>query len=115
MWIRTTDCKESVHLTKPLFCSYIEGEDVEEFYFDEKMAEALENDGFLTEMWDNFNAMFDWGDCDFFPAEKCVMLKGWIEKRMSKPTNDDLKEFYTVLLQYSERAIQNDTGISFDF
>lgn len=40
---------------------YVDGEPSVEYYFDENTAQALEDDGFLTEMWDKFDAMFDWG------------------------------------------------------
>lgn len=30
---------------------YVDGEPSVEYYFDEKTAQALEDDGFLTEMW----------------------------------------------------------------
>ncbi|CCK85650.1 Protein of unknown function [Lactobacillus equicursoris DSM 19284 = JCM 14600 = CIP 110162] len=40
---------------------YVDGQPTANYYFDEKTAQALEDDGFLTEMWDKFDAMFDWG------------------------------------------------------
>lgn len=51
MWIRVTTEKKAVHLLQPLSYSYIEGDAVEEYYFDDETAIALEEDGFLIDMW----------------------------------------------------------------
>ena len=118
MWIRVAIEKSSVHLINnngSYSMSYIEGNDIEEYYFDENIAELLENDGFLTEMWDKLDALFDWGDCDFFLPEKCIVLREWLKKRLEKNCNNDILEIYEIMLDYANKAIENDTGISFDF
>ena len=113
MWIRIALDKDSVKGT-PNGYLWASG-NVEEYYFDQAIANALETDGFLTEMWDKLDALFDWGDCDFFLPEKCILLKEWLENRLSQDVNSTLKPVYETMLDYANKALENDTGISFDF
>lgn len=115
MWIRTTTNKMSLHLNSKIAYSYIEGEGEEEYYFDEAIAEALEEDGFLLDMWRQLDALFDWGDCDFFLPDKCRLFKEWLEQRLAREVSDILRPVYSVMLDYANKAIEYDTGISFDF
>lgn len=59
--------------------------------------------------------MFDWGDCDFFIPEKCIQFRAWLESRLSNDVSSTIKPVYEIMLDYANRAIANDTGISFDF
>ena len=113
MWIRTTEDKKCIQRHDGYV--YIDGDNTEEFYFDEKTAQHLEDDGFLLEMWKKFDALFDWGDCDFFEPEKCEKLKGWLKERLKKNLPPDVREVYKILLDYAEKAVKYDTGIDFDF
>lgn len=88
---------------------------IKEYYFNQEIANALEIDGFLSEMWNNLDALFDWGDCDFFKPEKCHLLKTWLEKRLSTELNPLIKPVYETMLDFANIAIQNNTGIAFDF
>ncbi len=115
MYLRVALNKESVHYNNPIAYSYIDGPNSEEYYFDQTVADALEKDGFLTEMWDRLDALFDWGDCDFFLPDKCLVFKTWLESRLQKEVNSDIRPVYEVMLDYAEKAIANNTGISFDF
>lgn len=115
MWIRTATNKSAVHLNSKVAYSYIDGVGEEEFYFDEDIAAALEQDGFLTDMWTQMDALFDWGDCDFFLPDKCRLFKIWLEQRLARGVSDTLRPIYTVMLDYADKAIKYDTGISFDF
>lgn len=115
MWIRVATKKGSVHLAQPIAYSYIEGEGTEEYYFGETVAEALEQDGFLEEMWRHFDAVFDWGDCDFFLPEKCKLLQEWLEQRLSKDTSKTLQPVYGAMLDFAKKASEYGTGMSFDF
>lgn len=115
MWIRTATDKNAVHLAAPLAFSYIEGSGTLEYYFDEETAQILEQAGFLSEMWNKFDAVFDWGDCDFFLPDKCKLLKEWLQQQLSKDIPKTLKSIYTIMLNYTETAIRYNTGISFDF
>lgn len=115
MWLRVALDKDSVHYNTPICCSYVEGPGSEEYYFDVKTAAALEADGFLIAMWDELDALFDWGDCDFFLPDKCVKFSEWLTNRLRHDADPVLKKVYTVMLDYSNKAIANNTGISFDF
>ncbi len=66
-------------------------------------------------MWEKLDAMFDWGDCDFFIPEKCIQFRAWLESRLSNDVSSTIKPVYEIMLDYANRAIANDTGISFDF
>ena len=115
MWIRVALDKESIHYYDPIGYSSVTGENCEEYYFDKSVAEALEADGFLTEMWNKLDALFDWGDCDFFLPNKCKIFEKWLEERLQRDANPVIKPVYEVMLDYAKKAILYDTGISFDF
>ena len=115
MWIRVALNKNDVHCGSSQEYTYVDGEHIKEFYFDDKIAKELENDGFLSEMWSNLGALFDWGDCDYFPPERCEKLKAWLEQRLKRPVSNQLKGMYDAMLKLADLAIQCDTGMSFDF
>lgn len=115
MWIRVAMDKNAVHYGSSLEYTYVEGENVKEFYFDSEIAKELETDGFLSEMWSKLDALFDWGDCDFFPPEKCLKFKEWLEQRLKRPTSSRLKQVYDAMLELADLAIKCNTGMSFDF
>ena len=115
MWLRVALNADSVHYTDPIGYSYVDGPNSDEYYFDQIVADALEKDGFLTERWDKLDALFDWGDCDFFMPDKCMIFKAWLETRLQKEVNPIIRPVYEVMLDYAEKAITFDTGISFDF
>lgn len=116
MWIRVALDKDSVHYNQdnPRF-SYVDGSNMEEFFFNEQAARLLEQDGFLADMWNDVDAMFDWGDVDFFYPDKCMKLKDWLEKRLSGKLNDTVRDVYIKMLDYADKAIEHKTGIAFDF
>lgn len=115
MWLRVALNTDSVHYNSPIGYSYVDGPNSEEYYFGQNVADALEADGFLTEMWEKLDALFDWGDCDFFLPDKCIKFRTWIENRLSGEVNPTIKTVYDVMLDYANKAIANNTGISFDF
>lgn len=115
MWIRVALNKSAIHYGNSPEYTYVDGKNIKEFFFDDDIAKRLEEDAFLTEMWDKLDAMFDWGDCDFFPPEKCKAFKKWLEKRLTKPIDNFLKPVYEAMLDLANLAIKHDTGISFDF
>lgn len=94
---------------------WVDGAAKEEFFIDDETAEALERDGFLTDMWDRFDAVFDWGDCDFFPPEKCQKMQTWLLGRLDKNLPMNVRNVYENLLDYSKKAVLAGTGIYFDF
>jgi hypothetical protein len=93
----------------------VDGEHVERYYFEQNVADALEADGFLVEMWGKFDALFDWGDCDFFFPDKCERLIPWLQNRLSKGVNDIIRPVYETMLDYAKKAVKYQTGIYFDF
>lgn len=115
MWIRVATNKNSVHIKNPISYSYIDGPNIKEYYFDEEKGKELEEAGFLNEMWEKFDAMFDWGDCDFFAPDKCELLKVWLENQLEGTAPKNVKSVYKIMLEYAEIAIKCDTGIYFDF
>ncbi len=115
MWIRVALDEKAVRYGSSPEYTYVDGENIKEFYFDDETARELETDGFLAEMWSELDALFDWGDCDFFPPEKCLKFKEWLEKRLHRPTSDRLKQVYDAMLKLADLALKCNTGISFDF
>lgn len=114
MWIRVATSPDSVRVGQG-GNKYIEGQHVEEYYFDESVAEALDTDCFLPEMWKQFDALFDWGDCDFFEPDKCQKLLVWTRNKLKEDVPSKARSVYEALLQFAEIAICNNTGIYFDF
>lgn len=115
MWLRVVISKYSVHYNDHSGYSYIDGQSSEEYYFDKKVANALENDGFLIEMWDELEIPLEWGDCEFLPPDKCMRLKTWLETHLQKEVDPIISAVYKVMFDYVGKAILYDTGISFDF
>ncbi len=115
MWVRVALDKDAVHYSSSPEYTYVDGENIKEFYFDDEIAKELEKDGFLSEMWSKLDALFDWGDCDYFPAEKCIKFKEWLEQRLKCPASSQLKQVYDAMLKLADLAIKCNTGMSFDF
>ncbi len=88
---------------------------MEELFFDEDVSDKLEADGFLIAMWKECDALFDWGDCDFFYPDKCVKMIRWLKQKLSGDIEEDLRQVYEKMLEYAEKAIEHDTGLYFDF
>ena len=44
-----------------------------------------------------------------------MVFKTWLEARLQKEVNPVIRPVYEVMLDYAEKAITFDTGISFDF
>ena len=115
MWVRVALDRNALHYGNRSEYTYVDGENIREFYFDEETAKELETDGFLSEMWSNLDALFDWGDCDFFSPERCKRFKEWLVQRLKHPTSNRLKQVYDTMLELADLAIKCDTGLSFDF
>lgn len=115
MWIRVALDKKDVHQGSSSEYTYVDGKNVKQFYFNNDIAQELEKDGFLLEMWSKLDALFDWGDCDYFFPEKCKKFKEWLERRLARPVSNQLKQVYENMLDLSDLAIKYDTGMSFDF
>lgn len=114
MWMRVALDRNSLVFENSQF-AHVDGPHMEEYYFDENVAMILENDGFLLEMWKKLDAMFDWYDCDFFNYEKCIKFRNWLEERLRKEVDKNIKPVYVTMLDYAKKAINANTGIYFDF
>ena len=84
-------------------------------FFDDDMIPLLEDDRFLYDMWTKFDALFDWGDWDYFPPEKCIGFKQWLEERLKKDLDAKLTDLYSQMLSIADTAIEYETGIFFNF
>lgn len=115
MWIRVAVDSNAVHHGSSPEYTYVDGENIKEFYFDDEDAKELEKDGFLSEMWSKLDALFDWGDCDYFSVGRCLKFKEWLEQRLKRPTSSRLRKVYCTMLKLADLAIKYNTGISFDF
>ena len=115
MWIRVALDRNAIHTGGRSEYTYVDGENIKEFYFDEETAKELETDGFLSEMWSKLDALFDWGDYDFFSPERCLKFRNWLEQRLKCPTSSRLKQVYDTMWEMANLAIEYNTGISFDF
>jgi hypothetical protein len=114
MWIRVATKQDSVKYDMyGIPC--VTGDHVERYYFEQDVADALEADDFLIEMWEEFDALFDWGDCDFFFPDKCERLIPWLENRLNRGVNDTIRPVYETMLDYAQKAVKYNTGIDFDF
>lgn len=56
------------------------------------------------------DTLFDIGDVDFIPADKCVGLSRWLELRQES-CRGRLHQLYGILYSYAQRAIDLDTGV----
>lgn len=115
MWIRVAMNDEAIHKNTVQNLTYIDGGKYKEYYFGDEIAKKLEEDHFLTEMWTELDALFDWGDCDFFYPERCKKFKIWLTTKLENEMDSDLKQIYEVMLEYANIAVEKETGICFDF
>lgn len=115
MWLHVALNPTAVKCDPEYPIPYVDGEPSDNYFFDEKVAQALEKDGFLSEMWHKFDATFDWGDYDYFDYKKCITFRQWLIERLKSPTNTIVKPVYDTMLDYANKAIKYHTGIGFDF
>ena len=57
------------------------------------------------------NALLDFGDVEYFNAEKCGKLSEWIRERLEQPVSARYREILETLMNYCERAIALNTGV----
>ena len=60
------------------------------------------------------NALLDYGEADYFDASKCILLKSWIEERLTQEIVPRYKELLEVLYDFCTRAIELGTGVMID-
>ncbi len=93
--------------------TYIKGKS-KRYIISEEEKEKLKEDNFIPDMWTKFDGMMDWGDYDFFDADKCRELVIWLDKKIKNTKDATLLSFYSVLKEFAQLASKLDTGIGFD-
>ena len=83
---------------------------VEVFQLEEPDRELLVND-FIDPINELCDSLLGDGDVDYLNKDKCVKMKGWLVNRFTPQMNPRLKELYLKLLDFSNRAIEKNTGI----
>ena len=135
MWIYVAKDKNDVHFETDSSYVSVYGNSVEQYYFGDKfdyekeygklgsyyfhdtkeLQNILEEDGFLTEMWNKIGALFDWYECDYFDVEKTQKFKEWIVERLSREVPKVIKPVYEKMLLFAEIGISCNTGMAFNF
>lgn len=85
-------------------------ERVEVFQLEEEDWDIL-NDGFIDPINSLCNTVLDYGDVDFFDSDKCLLMRTWLIEKLKQNLTEREKCLYSVLLDFSERAIRLETGI----
>ena len=85
------------------------------YFLSKEEIHKLEEDKFIYEMWEKFDGMMDWGDYDFFNADKCKELVKWVEDKIKNTKDSILLSFYSVLKEFAILAVKHDTVLGFDF
>ncbi len=73
--------------------------------------EDLLNEDFIDSVDNYCGALLDLGDVDYFSGDKLIKLAEWLRNRLNQPCHERLRELYTVLLGYADRAIALGTGV----
>ncbi len=93
---------------------YESGPNVEVYKF--KMEDwPLFRDDFIEPVDKLCDVLLDYGDVDYFNAEKCKLLHGWLTERLEKPIVPRLEELYRKLDEFTLRAIDLNTGVVVEF
>lgn len=83
--------------------------EAETYMFDwDDMLIMLED--FRTPINDLCDTLFDMGDVDYLPANKCTLIIPWLESRLDT-CEGRLYDLYSKLLDYAQRAVELDTGV----
>lgn len=114
MWLRVALDKDSLVMNSDGY-SYVDGEHYQEYYFDDDTAHLLEEDGFLTELWENLDSVADWGDSDILLPDKCLKLIPWLQERLASQGNEKIMQVYDTMLDYAQKAVKHNTAMDLDF
>ena len=76
-----------------------------DFFFD---------DNAIDEIAKRCDSLIGYGDADYFNAEKCKILKDWIDERLRKPAESRYREMLEVLKDYCQQAVELNTGVYID-
>ena len=87
------------------------GSEVEVYQLQESDSPLLEAN-FLEPVDALCDALLDYGDIDFFDADKCKKLSVWLEDQMTEGlATGRLRVLYEKLNEYAQRAIELGTGV----
>ena len=73
------------------------------------------DDHAIDEIANRCDSLISYGEADYFNAEKCTILKTWIDERLQKPADPRNREMLEVLKDYCQQAVELDTGVYIDF
>lgn len=65
----------------------------------------------IDEIDSKCEALLDYGDVDYFDAQKCAILNEWVAQRLQKPTVPRYHKMLEVLSNYCQRAVELNTGV----
>lgn len=105
--------KDSLSFTDGCFVS-IQYNYLESFINDD-LKKLLDEDNFIDDFNDEFDTLLDWWEFEFLSSEKCGKLMAWSEKRSLNANCPALVKFYSTLKEYASLAVENRTGVKFDF
>lgn len=84
---------------------------VSEKYQIEPSDVRLLDQDFVDPINDLCGTLLDDGDVDFFDANQCELLAGWLEERIGRLSDCRLAELYRILLEYANQAVSLGTGM----
>lgn len=66
----------------------------------------------IVDELDSFcGALLDNGDVEYFSDDKLLKLKEWLDKYIKEIYDNNLKNLLMILLKYTKRAIELNTGV----
>ena len=76
--------------------------------------DLFDDDNAIDEIAKRCDSLISYGEADYFNAEKCFILKTWIDERLQKPTAPRYREMLEVLKNYCQQAVELNTGVYID-
>ncbi len=114
---KTLENYEFNKLGWPIWFEPVENNQTIEYYILENDFDDVDlffDDGAIDEIAQRCDSLIGYGEDDYFNAEKCKILLGWIEERLLKPAVPRYKEMLEMLKNYCQRAIELNTGVYID-
>ena len=82
---------------------------VERYWLEESDWLVLEKN--IDEINTICGSLLDYGDVDYFDASRCIMLQEWIICQLNGEIPERARELYSILLEYTKKAISFSTGV----
>lgn len=115
MWIKVALDISAIIRSDTSNYVYISGPNMELYQIDDSLREVLEEDGFLMFAWIELDSTIDWYDSDFLDVVQCKKLQEWLLQKLPTGKDELLKQVYQKMLDYTEKAILHNTGMSLNF